>query len=175
MWDSDKGSDPYNHAMLDALLDSWARNNTITVNLLRAIPEDAMDLRPMDSSPTIAKLFVHLHYVRLVFVEEDAPAFARETPKGEWVAEPDRDRLITMLNDSAKAVSDAVTHRLQTSTAMGLHYDHPLLMFQHLIWHEGYHHGQIKLTLKLAGRPLDDRTLGRQTWGVWMDKGRSPK
>jgi DinB family len=25
---------------------------------------------------------------------------------------------------------------------------------QHMIWHEGYHHGQIKLALKLAGRPI---------------------
>ena len=157
--------------MLDALLDSWDRNNTITINLLRAIPQDAMAVRPADNSPSIAQLFMHLHYVRLVFVEEDAPMFARASSSiGEWTAEPDRDRLIAMLHDSAKAVRDAVTYRLHTHTAMELHYDHPLLMFQHLIWHEGYHHGQIKLTLKLAGRPLDDRTLGRQTWGIWMDK-----
>ena len=157
--------------MLDDLLDSWDRNNTITVNLLRAIPSDAMEVRPADNSPSIAQLFMHLHYVRLVFVEEDAPTFARATSSsGEWTAEPDRDRLIAMLNDSATAVRDAVEYRLRTNTAMELHYDHPLLMFQHLIWHEGYHHGQIKLTLKLAGRPLDDRTLGRQTWGIWMDK-----
>ncbi len=27
--------------MIEALLDSWDRNNTITVNLLRAVPADA--------------------------------------------------------------------------------------------------------------------------------------
>jgi uncharacterized damage-inducible protein DinB len=41
---------------------------------------------------------------------------------------------------------------------------------QHMIWHEGYHHGQIKLNLKLTGRSLSDREAGRGTWGVWMLK-----
>jgi uncharacterized damage-inducible protein DinB len=156
--------------VLDALLDSWDRNNAITVNLLRAIPEDAMDLTPADGSPTIAQLFTHIDYVRLIFVEEDAPEFARETPKGEWTAERDRDRLVRMLNDSAKAVRDAVKARIESGREMDRHYDHPLLMLQHLIWHEGYHHGQIKLTLKMAGRAFDDEAIGPLTWDVWMTK-----
>jgi len=53
---------------------------------------------------------------------------------------------------------------------MILHYDHPILFLQHMIWHEGYHHGQVKLTLKMTGRPLTDQKAGRVTWGVWMLK-----
>ena len=156
--------------MLDALLDSWDRNNIITVNLLRAVPEDAMDLKPADGSPSIAQLFTHMDYVRLIFVEEDAPEFARETPTSEWTAVRDRDRLAQMLNDSAKAVRDAVRARIESGREMDRHYDHPLLMLQHLIWHEGYHHGQIKLTLKMAGRAFDDEAIGPLTWDVWMEK-----
>ena len=51
----------------------------------------------------------------------------------------------------------------QSGREMLRHYDHPLLMLQHLIWHEGYHHGQIKLTLKMAGRPFDDEAIGPLT------------
>ena len=156
--------------VLEPLLDSWDRNNIITVNLLRSIPQDAMDFKPADGSPSIAQLFMHMHYVRLIFVEEDAPEFARETPKGEWSVERDRDRLIMMLNDSAGAVRDAVRNRIESNREMLRHYDHPLLMLQHLIWHEGYHHGQIKLTLKMAGRPFDDDAIGPLTWSVWMKK-----
>lgn len=155
---------------LDALLDSWDRNNTITVNLLRAVPADAMDLTPAAGSPSIAQLFMHMHYCRLVFVFEDAPEFARGVPKDEWSTERDRDRLAAMLNDSAAAVRDAVKNRLETDREMLVHYDHPLLMLQHLIWHEGYHHGQIKLTLKMAGRAFDDEAIGALTWSVWMKK-----
>ncbi|HTP86461.1 MAG TPA: hypothetical protein VMJ34_05930, partial [Bryobacteraceae bacterium] len=70
--------------LLDALLDSWDRNNRILVNLLGAVPEDVMDLRPLEGSPSIAELFGHIHYVRLVFVQEDAPEFARPMQKEEW-------------------------------------------------------------------------------------------
>ena len=56
---------------------------------------------------------------------------------------------------------------------MKVHYDHPILMLQHMLWHEGYHHGQIKLTLKMAGHPMADEDIGPVTWDVWMRKTRA--
>ena len=162
--------DTQDRPLLEALLDSWDRNNTILVNLLRALPEGTLEISAMDGSPTVAQLFMHIHYVRLVFVVEDAPEFARPLPAGEWRAERDRDRIAEMLNDSAKVVREAVVGRLQTGRNMDRHYDHPILMLQHMVWHEGYHHGQIKLALKAAGRPFDDEEIGAVTWDVWMDK-----
>jgi uncharacterized damage-inducible protein DinB len=156
--------------LLEALLDSWDRNNTIMLNLLQAIPQDALDLRAMESSPSIAQLFTHLHYVRLVFISEDVPEFARDLPKEEWAVEHDRGRMAQMLNDSAKVVRDAVKSKVETGQEMALHFDHPILLLQHLIWHEGYHHGQIKLVLKLAGRPLTNKEAGPLSWRVWMRK-----
>jgi uncharacterized damage-inducible protein DinB len=156
--------------MLDVLLDSWDRNNLILVNLLRAIPEDAMDARATPDGPSIAQMFAHVHYVRLVFVREDAPEFAAEMPKDEWAAEYDRERLAGMLNDSARIVRGAVKGRIESGRAMDRHYDHPILFLQHMIWHEGYHHGQIKLALKIAGRPIANKQAGPLTWRVWMDK-----
>lgn len=157
-------------SLLEAVLDSWDRNNTILVNLLRALPEGTLATMPMEGSPTIAELFTHIHYVRLVFVSEDAPEFAKEVPKKEWLAEPDPDRIAQMLNNSAKVVRDAVKGRIEAGREMDLHYDHPILLLQHMIWHEGYHHGQIKLALKLAGRPLTNEKAGPVTWRVWMRK-----
>ena len=43
---------------------------------------------------------------------------------------------------------------------MELNYDHPVLMLQLMLWHEGYHHGQIKLALKVAGHALNDDEVG---------------
>ena len=83
---------PEQQSLLEALLDSWNRNNTILVNLLRAIPKDALQISAIQGSPSIAKMFNHIHYVRLVFVSEDASEFAREVPK-EWVDELDPDRI----------------------------------------------------------------------------------
>ncbi|MGH9570251.1 MAG: DinB family protein [Candidatus Angelobacter sp.] len=116
--------------LLDALLDSWDRNNTILVNLLRAIPPERLATRAMEGSPSVAELFTHIHYVRLVFVQEDAPEFLKEAvPEKEW----------------------------------------------HMIWHEGYHHGQIKLALKLAGHPIPNEQAGPVTWQVWMNTRKAPR
>jgi uncharacterized damage-inducible protein DinB len=163
-------SDASNQTLMEALLDSWDRNNTILLNLLRALPEGGLETRAMEGSPSIAQLFTHIHYVRLVFVFEDAPEFARDLPEKEWVFERDPSRIGDMLNDSAKAVRDAVKSRLEAGQDMNLHYDHPILLLQHMIWHEGYHHGQIKLALKLAGRPMTDDEAGPVTWDLWMRK-----
>jgi uncharacterized damage-inducible protein DinB len=156
--------------LLDALIDSWDRNNRIVVNLLKLIREDHLDARPLEGSPSIAELFMHLHYVRLIFVAEDAGEFAKALPPGEWQAERDRRRMVEMLDESAAAVRDAVRGRLAAGRPMDRHYDHQILMLQHLIWHEGYHHGQIKLTLKLHGHAISDAEAGPMTWSVWMKK-----
>jgi len=157
-------------SVLEALLDSWDRNNRILVNLLGALPEGGLEARAMEGSPSVAEMFTHIHYVRLVFVFEDAPEFAKALPEGEWVAERDTARIAQMLNESAKTVRDAVQGRMEAKREMNLHYDHPILLLQHMIWHEGYHQGQMKLALKMSGRPLIDETAGPLTWDVWMRK-----
>jgi uncharacterized damage-inducible protein DinB len=160
--------------LLEALLDSWDRNNTILVNLLRALPEGGLDARAAAGSPSVAELFAHLHYVRLVFVMEDAPDFGKSLPEKEWAVDHDCDRTARMLNESARAVRDAVRGRLEAGRDMDVHYDHPILLLQHMIWHEGYHHGQIKLALKAAGLAMDDAVAGPVTWRVWMRKSARP-
>lgn len=159
-----------NQDLLETLLDSWDRNNTILVSLLRAVPEGGLEARATEDGPSVAEMFTHMHYVRLVFISEDAPEFATELPAEEWVAERDSGRIAQMLNQTAKAVRDAVKSKTQRGEPMNLHYDHPILFLQHMIWHEGYHHGQIKLALKLAGRPISDEVTGPVTWSILMNK-----
>ncbi|HEV7552624.1 MAG TPA: DinB family protein [Candidatus Angelobacter sp.] len=157
-------------SLLEVLLDSWDRNNTILINLLHAIPRAGLEARAMQGSPSVAELFGHIHFVRLVFVSEDAPEFTSELPREEWAGEPDPRRMAQLLQNSAKAVRDAVKSRVEAGREMNLHYDHPILLLQHMVWHEGYHHGQIKLALKLAGHPMGNEEAGPLTWRIWMDK-----
>ena len=156
--------------LLDSLLDCWDRNNTILVNLLRALPDGGLEIRAIAGSPSVAQMFTHIHYVRLVLVLEDAPGFARELPVEEWASERNASRIAQSLNESAKAVSDAVKAGVEAGRDMQVHYDHPILLLQHMLWHEGYHHGQIKLALKLAGCPISDEEAGPGTWDVWLRK-----
>jgi uncharacterized damage-inducible protein DinB len=157
-------------SLLGVLLDSWDRNNTILTNLLHALPERGLEARAMPGSPSVGEMFGHIHSVRLVFITEDTPEFAQTLPEEEWFVECDRDRMTQMLNESAKAVRNAVKSRLEAGREMNLHYDHPILFLQHMIWHEGYHHGQIKLALKVTGQPMSDEQAGPLTWDIWMQK-----
>jgi uncharacterized damage-inducible protein DinB len=159
-------------SLLDALLDSWDRNNRILVNLLRALPEESLDLKPTDDSMSVAELFDHMNFGRLISTSEAVPEFCPNPPGEDRVKERDRGRLVEMLNGSARLVADAVRARIEAGRPTDLRYDHPVLFLQHMIWHEGYHHGQIKLTLKQAGRAFDDEAIGPATWDVWMMKTR---
>jgi hypothetical protein len=38
--------------LLEAVLDSWDRNNAILVNLLRAVPEGGLAVRAMEGGPS---------------------------------------------------------------------------------------------------------------------------
>lgn len=156
--------------LLRVILDSWDRNNRIMVNLLRALPPGGHAARVTPTSPSVAELFAHVVYVRLIFVFESAPEWSpTDTPDG-WLSETDPERLAAGLDSSARAVRDAVENRLQQGRPLEQHYDHPLLFLQHMIWHEGYHHGQIKLALKLNGHTLQDDEIGPLTWDLWIEK-----
>lgn len=157
-------------ALLQAVLDAWDRNNSILVNLLGSIGQAGRNARATASSPSVSEMFAHIIYVRLIFVKEDAPECAVPDDLRSWLGEREPARLEEGLRLSARAVADAFVSRLRSGHPMLLHYDHPLLFLQHMIWHEGYHHGQIKLALKLAGHPLDDQLASPLTWGVWMNK-----
>src|SRR5580700_365002 len=97
-----------NQSLLEVLLDSWDRNNAILVNLLRALPEGGLETGALRDSPAVAELFTYIHYVRLVFLDEDAQEFAGTLPETEWLAELDPNRIAQMLNERAKAVRNAV-------------------------------------------------------------------
>jgi len=157
-------------SLLDQLLDSWRRNNAIHLAMLHALPADALDLRAMAGSPTIGEMFTHIHYVRLVFVREDAPESAVDPPDRELAAERDPARIAAMLSTSASVVADAVSNKIDQQRDMDVHYDHPILLLQHMLWHEGYHHGQMKLALKLAGRTMSNEEAGPLSWRLWMNK-----
>ncbi len=86
------------------------------------------------------------------------------------------DRNITVLTNLLRAVPpggleararNAVRARIESGRALDRDVAHPLLLVQLLIFHEGYHHGQVKLALKGAGIPIPDDVAGPATWDVW--------
>lgn len=156
-----------NDSLLDALLDSWDRNNTVLTNLLRAVPPGGLEARATPESHTVAELFTHMHHERMISVLENAPEHAGQVPAREWEHEPDAERIAQLLVESGARVRNAVRARIESGRALDRDFAHPLLLVQLLIFHEGYHHGQVKLALKGAGIPIPDDVAGPATWDVW--------
>jgi uncharacterized damage-inducible protein DinB len=162
--------------LLGALLNSYQRNNTILLNLLKALPEGTMNAKALPDSAPIAVQFSHIHQTRLFWLEQTAPEFAETLAslfhkQGEdYLPEFDPQKITTALVLSSKAVTNAVKSHIETDAAMkGEHasYDHPVFFLQHMLWHEGYHVGQIKLALKAAGHVLSDKQEEKAIWSLW--------
>lgn len=164
--------------VLEVILDSWRRNNAILCHLLEVLPEGGLEATALPGSPSIAALYAHIHDVRLFFVSQAAPGFLPAVPESraaEQARQPERDRgrIAEKLAESASAVQRLVKDRtarkvaLQSKTVM---YDHPLLLLQHLLWHEGYHVGQMKLALKGIGFVMHDALEMEVIWNHWRQE-----
>ena len=46
-------------------------------------------------------------------------------------------------------------------------YDNALLFIQHMVWHEGYHVGQIYCALMQAGAAPDELWEEKHIWELW--------
>src|SRR5262245_57770771 len=133
--------------LLDAVLDSWDRSNRALLNLLGLTPIHGLDARIREGSPTVSQMLSHMHHERMVSVFENAPEYAGQVPAEEWAHERDANRISEMLQESAQRVRDAVAGRIKANRTLDRDFAHPIQLIQFLIFHDGYHHGQIKSAL----------------------------
>jgi uncharacterized damage-inducible protein DinB len=154
-------------SLLEPLLTSWDRHQATLLGLLDVLPPGGLSARAMSTSPTVGAMYTHMHFERMVSVRENAPEWAGAVPETQWVDETDPRRIRAMLEESGPRVRQAVQARIESGRPLDQDFAHPLHLLQFLLFHESYHHGQIKLALKAAGTPLDDEVVGPRTWDVW--------
>jgi uncharacterized damage-inducible protein DinB len=167
------GSGPASE-LLEAVLTAWDRNNTVLINLVGLIPAGGLKARAAAGSPTVAEMFTHLHHERMVSVQENCPEVSVVPPAREWDPEPDPERIRQVLRQSGRLVREVVQDRARSGQPLAQDFAHPLHLIHFLIFHEGYHHGQIKLALKAGGTPLTDTEAGPLTWAVWRQRTALP-
>jgi len=74
------------------------------------------------------------------------------------------------LASSGKAVGAALASGLAAGGPMQggyVTYENPVLFVQHMIWHEGWHAGQIFLALRENGQEPAEDWEEANVWGVW--------
>ncbi len=154
-------------SLLEASLDAWMRNNEALLNLLKLTSPDGLNARIFDDSKKVCQMFWHIYHERMVSVLENAPEYAGPVPADEWHAEVDPSRLASVLQESAVRVRTAVEGRIRAGKAFDCSFSHPIQLLFFMIFHEGYHHGQIKSALKRIGQPILEDEAGPMIWDVW--------
>jgi uncharacterized damage-inducible protein DinB len=148
------------------LIDSWHISNRVNLYLLESIPAEALDAEPTGmKGRSVAALFAHMHNARLMWLEVVDPKIqvARiPTRTKADKAAITHDVLREALTTSAEALALAVQKRME-SGKIGVFKPHPAGFISYLIAHEGYHRGEICMTLTEAGHKLPDEILS----GMW--------
>jgi uncharacterized damage-inducible protein DinB len=154
-------------SVAEQLVETWEIHARINLYLLDAIAPDALGDRSASKGRTVGEQFAHVHNVRLMWLKEAAPELLEGLAKVEKEAAADHALLRISLEASAAAVSALLRRALAAGGRVRGFKPHAAAFLGYLVSHESHHRGQIALTLKQAGHPLDRKTAyGLWEWGV---------
>lgn len=149
-----------------SLIETWHIHNRINLYLLAAVPDEAIEDVSASKGRTVAEQFAHLHNVRLMWLNASAPELLKGLNKIEKEKASDKKLLKQSLEASAKAIASLLESALESGKVKGFK-PHAAAFLGYLISHESHHRGQIMLTLKQAGHPVDKKiAYGLWEWGV---------
>jgi uncharacterized damage-inducible protein DinB len=151
------------------LLETLTINHRITLYLLDAIDEEALEGKPVGMRGRSVKvMFAHIHNVRMMWLQQINAELAKPIDKIPTHTRKDilsltKPDLTIALQQSGDALHKAIETRLQ-SGKIDILKPSPTAFIGYLISHESYHRGEICMTLTQAGHPLDDDVLQ----GMWV-------
>jgi uncharacterized damage-inducible protein DinB len=149
------------------MTETWAIHNRINLYLLDAVPAEALGDVSASRGRTVAEQFAHVHNVRLMWLKQAAPELLADLQKVEKTEAADHLRLRAALESSAAAIAELLRQSVEAGGRVRGFKPHATAFLGYLISHESHHRGQIALTLKQAGHPLDKKiAYGIWEWGV---------
>lgn len=112
---------------------------------------------------TVYQQLVHVHNVRMGWIEVCAPAIFKKYKKLNKEETFDRQGLRRSFEDSAKGLAELFSHSWDNGGKVKSFKAGLIPMLGYFISHESHHRGNILLTLKQCGEKIPDSAK----WGLW--------
>ena len=149
------------------LLETWQIHDRINLYLLDAVDAESLNSHSASKGRSVGEQFAHLHNVRLMWLKSAAPELIKDLVKIENEQASDKKLLAKSLAASGQAIAALLAQSIEAGGKVRGFKPHATAFLGYLISHESHHRGQIVLTLKQAGKPLDKKIgYGLWEWGV---------
>ena len=150
---------------MNSLIETWQIHNRIHLYLLDAIANESLNNQAASKGRKVGEQFAHIHNVRLMWLKSAAPELLEPLLKLDKEMSLTVSDLKTHLSQSSEAIEKLIEIGFETGKVKGFK-PHPTAFVGYLIAHEAHHRGQITLSLKQSGHPIDKKTqFGLWEWG----------
>ena len=149
------------------IVDTWNINNRINLYLLEAIPPEALNDISTSKGRSVAQQLAHLHNVRLMWLKVSGPELMEALEKIEKEMAADKKLLTRSLEQSGQAMETLLKRSIENGGKIKGFKPHVTAFLGYVVAHESHHRGQIALSLKQSGHPLEKKVAyGIWEWGV---------
>lgn len=154
--------------IIQNLIETFDINNRINIYLLNSLKEEHLKDLAGGKGRTVGEQFAHIQNVRLMWLKASAPELMNGLHKIEKENPITIKQLEKELNTSGEAIKKLIeqSYKERDGKIKGFK-PHCSAFIGYLISHDSHHRGQIMLSLKQSGHPIDKKIqYGIWEWGV---------